>query len=233
MRITTAGTVIDSKLITGQLEIVASNVTVKRSKVVWPHQDCNGDCSAVKVFSDSGTVIEDVEVDGNGGACFVGIMGGGTNTVRRVDVHDCGDYFRADDGLTIEDSYGHDVWRGAVDGKCVDETHNDGIQSTGHSHLVFRHNTLTLPTNYEGCPGAGVNDVITIGGEDGHPTDVLIDQNLLDGGGFAIGLDPYASNIRITNNHFGRHSDYAVFKGSSGYTCTGNVWDDTGGALTF
>lgn len=232
MTITQPGTVIDSKLITGQLKIDANNVTVKRSKLLWPHEVCQGDCTAMYLSSDSGSLVEDVEIDGNGGACYAGIIAGGANVVRRVEVHGCGDYFRTDDGMTIEDSYGYDAWRGAVDGACVDATHNDGIQDTGHSHLVLRHNTLTLPTNYTGCPGAEVNNVITISAEDGPPTDVAIENNLLDGAGWAIRLTS-ASNVRITGNHFGRHSDYAVFNGQgSGYTASGNVWDDTGSAAT-
>lgn len=229
LTITKAGTVIDGKLISGQLRIAADNVTVRRSKVVWPHADCHGDCWAVVIGSDSGTVVEDVEVDGNGGTCYVGVLGGGANVVRRVNVHGCGDYFRPDAGLTIEDSYGHDEWRGAFDGRCVDQTHNDGVQDTGHSHVTLRHNTLVLPTNYVGCPGAEVNNVVTISSEDGPPSDVVIDHNLLDGGGWAIRLAPSATNVRITDNQFGRHSEYGVFQDEGGqYTASGNIWDDTG-----
>jgi hypothetical protein len=228
LNITTPGTVIDGKLINGMIEINAANVTIKRSKVVFPHQTCSGSCWAVSMFGSNG-LIQDVEVDGNGGACFVGVLvGAGGNVAQRVNSHNCGDGFRADDGAVIKDSYLHDQWKGAVDGVCVDETHNDGIQSTGHSHQVFDHNTFILWHYTDGCPGAGVNNVITISNEDGAPTDDVVSNNLLDGGGFTIRTAANATNIRVSNNRIGRHIEYGtpfVFDGD--VTATGNIWDDT------
>jgi hypothetical protein len=233
MRVTTPGTVIDGKLIKGHLIIDASNVTVKRSRVEFPHADCNGSCNAVQVNMDySNSVIEDVEVDGNGGACFVGVLIGGSNTARRVDSHDCGDGFRADSGATIVDSYVHNLWRGVVDGVNVDATHNDGIQTTGSSHQVFRHNTLVNTVYSSPYTGVGVNAAIGIGGESGPPSDVSITDNLLSGGGYTVRLDTYATNIRVTNNRIDRSFGYGPFyTNGAQYEWSNNIWDDTGRAF--
>ncbi len=218
--ITTPGTVIDGKEIAGPLRIRADNVTIKRS-IVTGSSD-NSDLSVIRVYEDAdNALIEDVEAAGGGGACGIAVELAGTGgTARRVDAHGCADFFRSNEGTTVVDSYGHNRWNGPG-------VHSDAVQALGDSNLVFRHNTLVLPG------GSGVNNVIAIGGEYGRPSSVTIENNLLDGGGYTIGIDPGTTKLKIVNNRFGDSFSYgAVRSNGAAMTFSGNVWDEAGQALS-
>jgi hypothetical protein len=199
MRVTQAGTVIDGKLIEGNLVIAANNVTLRNSRVV--NTVGNSDIPVVRINEGfTGGVVQDVTIEGNGRPCNAGIvLAGRGGLAQRLNVSGCADFFDANEGTHILDSYGHD--RMVING-----AHSDGIQTLGDSHFVFRHNTLIMPG------GSGVNSLITIGNEYNDPTDVLIADNLLNGGGFTLDIASTASNVRVTGNRFGTDYSYGINK---------------------
>lgn len=84
-------------------------------------------------------------------------------------------------------------------GAKIGDFHNDGIQSGGGSGFVIRHNTVFNPNSD--------TSAIALFEEFSPQRDILVDRNLLAGGGYTI----YAgagtrspANVRITNNVWSR-----------------------------
>jgi hypothetical protein len=219
--IETAGTVIDGKDL-GCVWIQAPDVVIMRSRI-----RCGGPFP-VRVHDQGNLLIEDTEIDGLGNvdsSCITWEH----YTARRVDCHGVGDgMYIAGDDVVIEDSYIH----GLV---TCDDCHTDSIQSTGGSRIVIRGNTIENPYQQTG--------VIKLGAEDGSLHDVLVEGNLLNGGGFTVyggGVEGDISGIRFLDNRFmrapdGFHSEggywgpVSYFEPSlPGNEWSGNVWDDTG-----
>ena len=233
--ITTPGTVVSGLHITGALNINASNVTVKNSKI-----DCigvgspTGHDSCVILRSDHDT-IQDSEVGGGASGTDFGNVGsiiysGGdveTNLILRVNMHHGDDGLRLDGGTTVQDSYIHDLSDG------IAGSHSDGSQSCQGSHMSFRHNTIW----------GGNNDAIFLQGGDcgsgANITDIVVDHNLLiafytPGNQSSFGIGVYrASNVTITNNQLS-HTGWQVDAiGAPGPTdqitaYSGNIFDDDG-----
>lgn len=220
----TAGTVIDGKDI-GCVWIQAPNVVIKRSRV-----RCTGDFP-VRVH-DKGTLrIEDTEVDGRGnpGSSCVTYE---HYTAVRVDCHGVGDgMYITGANVTIQDSYIHDL---TTCGDC----HNDGIQATAGMSVVIRHNTIENKYTQTGC--------LKLGSETGPLRNLLVENNLLNGGGYCVyagGSGSGVSDLRFIGNHFlrspagffrngGYHGPVAFYDSSvSGNKWSGNVWHDNGAII--
>ncbi len=102
--------------------------------------------------------------------------------------------------FTIENNYLHDFTTQASNG------HVDGFQTEGASHGIIRHNVFDVTQ--------GQTSAIAIWNSRRNSDDILIDNNLLAGGGFTIYAEDYnpseqnpeggysVTNIRITNNSF-------------------------------
>jgi hypothetical protein len=65
-----------------------------------------------------------------------------------------------------------------------------------------------------------------IGGQYGEPSNVVIEDNYLDGGNYAIFLAQYGSNRVIRNNTFARTFLTAAANVSGSYVWAGNVYTD-------
>jgi len=210
--ITRPGTVIDGKDIRCGLLIRADNVTVRRSRVV------TGTELPIRTEDGRrGARIVDTEIDGSPGGCIAAIGYEGWTAIR-VDIHGCGDGVRIENGSTLQDSWVHDFWDGTVNGQQVDDPHHDGAQSTGGSGLTIRHNRIDNPKDQTSC--------ILVGGEFGAPSNVLIENNYLNGGNYSIYLDPKGSNRVIRNNVFTRNYVYGPLRLEGTYTFTGNRYTD-------
>jgi Right handed beta helix region len=210
--ITRSGTVIDGKDIRCGLLIRADNVTVRRSRVVT--------ATEIPIRTEDGrrgARIIDTEIDGSPGGCIAAIGYEGWTAIR-VDIHGCGDGVRIETGSTLQDSWIHDFWDGTVNGQQVDDPHHDGAQSTGGSGMTIRHNRIDNPKDQTSC--------ILIGGEFGAPSNVLIENNYLNGGNYSIYLDPKGSNRVIRNNVFTRNHVYGPLRLEGTYTFTGNRYTD-------
>ncbi len=212
LTVSTAGAVIEDKDIRGCVTIQARNVTIRRSKVTCA--DTYGIGSFLDQYSGGGLLIEDVEVDcENSSATAIadyGVIG------RRLNLHNCENGFDINDGVTVVDSYIHDM-------RPTDSGHTDGIQLAGGADIVIRHNTIFNP--------GGTSAIIS------HPNrnaNVTIEANLLGGGAYTLYCPRESStNFRVIDNRF---STYFSPKGGAfgpWDECEkvaenrGNVWDGT------
>jgi hypothetical protein len=209
--ITKAGTVIDGKDIGCGLLIRTDAVTISRSRV-----STGQDIPIRTEDGRRGLRITDVEIAGQPG-CIAAIGYEGW-TATRVNIHGCGDGVRIENGSTLQDSWIHDFWDGTKNGQQIDDPHHDGAQSTGGSNLTVRHNRIDNPHDQTSC--------MLIGGEFGSPSNVLIEDNYLNGGNYSIYLDPKGSNRVIRNNTFTRNYVYGPLRLEGTYTFTGNHYTD-------
>jgi hypothetical protein len=217
LHVRTAGAVVDGKDIRGCITVTARNVTIRRSKVTctsgYGIRSFSGD------YSGGGLVIEDVEVDcGNGPTSAVGSYG---LVGRRLNLHNCENGFDIDGGVTVVDSYIHDL-------RPTDSGHTDGIQLAGGSDIVIRHNTIFNP--------GGTSAII---GHRDKNANVTIESNLLGGGAYTLYCPRQSSvNFRVINNRFS--TLFSARGGAFGpwdhcHTIAenrGNVWDSTLAPLT-
>jgi hypothetical protein len=177
------------------LYVPASNVTFRNVKIVFTGA-LNSDFTMVNLNNNSGTVFQDCELDGQGNVARA-IAGSGV-TVRNCEIHHTGNGIETDSPLVAEGNYIHDIYE--PDGT---DWHADGIQTpASSSHVTIRHNTVfgrdpaTSAINVMGTPADPA------AGTPADPaTDVLIEQNLLAGGGYTIYAGP-GSNYRVIDNHF-------------------------------
>ena len=137
--------------------------------------------------------------------------------------------------VVVQDSWVHDLC-------CNNAGHKDAVISNGGGNSTVRHNTLEcVPTN---CSAA-----LGLFGDFAPIANWTIDRNLFNTGqggycvygGHGPTSKPYpnASNVRFTDNHFGRkynpkcgYYGPIAYGGGSGHVWTGNVWDDTGLPVT-
>ena len=207
----------ENRDIDGCVVILASNVTLRRCRV-----RCGSEAAAVLVnwgYSGlSGILIEDCEIDGKGEGQF-GVSGSGM-TVRRCDISNGTDgiMFSSSD-VVIEDNFVHDL-------ASPPGAHNDGLQTEGVRDVVIRHNNIEVAYPQTGCISLW-----------GSTNNILVENNLLNGGGWTTYAGDQGTNIRFINNHFGRkfypNCGYwgpvtSWNAGGNGNQWTGNVWDDTG-----
>ncbi|HMJ16081.1 MAG TPA: hypothetical protein VK524_31915 [Polyangiaceae bacterium] len=231
MLIRVAGTVIDGKDINGQLQIRAHDVVIRNSRIRVAN------ASAIDTRDpNNNLLVEDTEIDGQnadrsaGGIALVGYTG---YTLRRVNAYGSGDILRMEGWAEVHDSWLHDPYRGAT-------THNDVIQSTNAHHLRIVHNRLDNQHTQTSC--------ILLKADLGPISDVVVDRNLMNGGGYTFyWYDHNTGNYRITNgsitnNRFmraptggfwpkGGYYGTHVFRAAQLPVWSGNVWHDTGAVL--
>jgi hypothetical protein len=255
MTINTNNTIIDSKIIVGRLEIRAQNVQIRNSYLTEEDgialycDDGNAGCS-----DGLPTIIEDSELDctGNGASGTVGrgtAITEGNFIIRRVDIHGCENGLSLTDKVLIEDSYIHDLYNDLTPGPL--EAHADGIQFSG-SHtatvgsgsvpgakdITIRHNTILGSgwDNTETLFTQGTSAIITNRGPTNIDNNILIEKNLMAGGGYTIYCEQdgfTAINERVINNHFSTRYAPTVGEASHSVDCSdesnisGNVIDET------
>ncbi|MFC6079688.1 right-handed parallel beta-helix repeat-containing protein [Sphaerisporangium aureirubrum] len=220
------GAVVENLEVHGKLNIKADDVTVRNVRVIG-----EGDWSVIQTKGASGAVIEDSEISGDGvvKAQWGVLNQGGDITVRRVNIHTVPNSVGTDHGL-IEDSYMHDFkeWPG---------DHVTGPQANGSPRkgmsLTIRHNTILNQLSQ--------TSAISLYQDFSRAHDVLIERNLLGGGGYTVyggeGKFGTPTGIRILNNTFTRRLfDKGGFWGPLTYFTTegrgnrfeGNVWEESG-----
>lgn len=206
--VTTNGAVIQGLNISGQVVVSANNVTIRNCRIT------SSDYYPID-YSGTGLLVEDTEIIGLSYTVTCGI-GFDNYTARRVFVTGTADGFKANSNVLIEDCYVHTLAIGP-------ETHNDGTQATGGDSVTLRHNTYKLGDQ------SGVSAVLQLGNEGGNNSNWLIENNLMDGGGWTINANSEDSskspNCRILNNRFTRRAGYGV-GWVAGCTWSGNYYDD-------
>jgi hypothetical protein len=219
VKVTQDGTVLDGKDIKGDVDIQAQNVVLKNCRVV-----VSGSYWGIIIRSGSLTVT-DCEIYG-GGDSGQGIFNPYQRplTVKRCDISGFADGIMSDVGL-VEDNYIHDLQGGPG-------SHHDGFQNGGGGPLTIRHNTILNPH--------GETSAIALFQDFGVPHDVLIENNLLGGGGYTVyggaGSKGTATNIKVLNNQFskkyfakgGQWGPVAYWDSKgAGNTWNGNTWEGT------
>lgn len=204
LNITTNGAVIQNlNIVNGSIAVNANNVTIRNCRITtydyYPIENMG-----------TGLVVEDCEITGTADAVTAAISFG-NYTARRCNVSGSADGFKANSNVVIEDCYIHGL-------RVTQNSHNDGIQSTGGSNVTVRHNTIDTNT-------AGV--AIQFGSSD---TGWLVTNNLVRANGWAFNGGSGTSNCTFTNNRFARVAGWygPVSLGGSGNTWSGNIYDDTG-----
>jgi virginiamycin B lyase len=200
-RITADGAVIDGERITGGLFIAAKNVVVRNS---WITKNGGGASATAVVFVEPGAsaTIENNTLDGTN-STHSAIWHEGAKVVARGNnmfgIND-GVFVWDTDNFILEDNYLHDFTENAANG------HIDGFQTEGASHGVIRHNTFDVSQDQ--------TSAIAIWNGRRNSDDILVENNLIAGGGFSVYAEDYhpsednpaggysVTNIRIFNNKF-------------------------------
>lgn len=216
---TAIGQVIDAKNVSGMITVEHNNVTVKRCKVTGSNY--------YQIYikeNVTGCIVEYCEID-NKSSGGQGINGQGT--FRRNNIHHCSDGINvAGDNTLIEDNFIHNS-AGTAD------SHIDAIQADGgFKNLTIRHNTIIN----ENSQTAG----IMLDNYWGPIDNVLIENNVVKGGGFTIYLNEAndqadkVTNVRVLNNRLGKgYWGYFDVRANAGFvpTLSGNVDFTTGAAV--
>jgi hypothetical protein len=208
LQIRTAGTVVANLDIRGCVSVLADNVTIRSSKISCTS---NWGIGSFADDNDGGLVVEDVEVDcqGTGGTA----LGSDGLVARRVNLHGCENGVDIGHGVTVEDSYIHDMVE-------VGGGHADGIQFGGEGNAVIAHNTIEIPD--------GTSAIIT--GHGGPFNGVTIENNLLGGGAYTLYCpdQPGSVDFRVLDNRFIRTATYGPWTDCASIDENrGNIWDET------
>lgn len=227
------GAVLQNLYIPYNVDVTASNVTIKDVRIVE-----TGESFGVSLRHVKNVTIENSEVsspDSGDQRLMVGIKdiyGDCSGTVvQDNNIWHTATGIQIYAGL-IQDNYIHDVGFKAGD-------HTNGMTVNGSTDpLTIRHNTVLVEM--------AQTDAISLFEDVGVEANKIIDNNLVAGGGYSIygGQNtggPQAFNIQITNNRFSRiyfanggYYGYATAYSSQapGNVWSGNIWDDTGRSIT-
>lgn len=174
------GQVIDGLDVLGMVKVQHDNVTIRRSRIKAKAEAAPSDYPIKIASGVVGTVVEDVEIDGSG-RTTVGIAFKNF-TARRVNIHDTGDGVRADGDTALLDSWVHDLARITAD------AHGDCVQILKGAHVQVLRNTLDAGT---------LNSAFIISAQ-APVDDVLIEGNVVMGGGWTVYLGGNTKGIPVT-----------------------------------
>lgn len=206
--ITTNGTVIDSLNLTGSITVDAQNVTIKNTKINYSGSG-GGGSGAIKILSNATVTIDHVEVDGKSAVHACVWHEGASMNLTYLNCHDVEDGVfswaatgtaSSGNNFLLENSY---ITRlNAVESNG----HWDGYQTEGAVNGVIRHNNFDVDENASGS--------ISIWNGQKNTDNILVENNLVAGGGFSIYAEDYhpseanpvggytMTNVRFLNNKF-------------------------------
>lgn len=219
---------------------VSGTVTITANNVILQGCDIHGATGGNLVTVTGNNVqILDCVIHGDGPTTaqapensWLQIYGDAT-TVKR-----CNFYYSSGDGIrrdgtnfTMEDSYVHDWVQSPTNDPHIDGV-TEGSDGTT-SGVTLRHNTILMWSN------VGLTNVVSFAAGPGNVlTNVIVDNNLLAGGGFIFhgGGDANYSNMTFTSNKISTMftpdgGDYGVMRnapawGTKGTSWTNNTWYD-------
>jgi hypothetical protein len=255
MTINTAGTVIDSKDISGDIEINANNVVIKNTRITVTGGGCGkqNTCgnSAIHVAGAYTVTLTNVELTTDANTTVehgIRNVNGGTIHLDHVYQHGDIDALCNCGNATIKDSYS--TIHLAIADDHLENTYSDGTSLTvDHSTLINSEGqTANIFGNTNNGSGGACSNKLTI------------TNNLLAGGGYSIypcgnATSAGSSVVTITNNRFARcgggqevmasggawvcpngADSHGYFPRAGGYgdeasefsnqVWTGNFWDD-------
>jgi len=248
----------------GQLSVRADNVTFKNCKIDGGYRSgSSGTSYAVKVTGSA--TFEDCEIFGARSSVIY--VQDGSFVGKRLYIHDGGADLIKYQGsnntsFLLEDSWGR--FGGLKSG-----SHADFLQMRRGSNLTLRGNYCDFPTpyinstgqasanfpsTYPGAPlGTGTSSIkanacAIVEAADGNISNVLIEDNWLNGGNYTLYLyeewclngvaqngsygcngtfQYFLDNVTVRNNKFGDDYNWGIISTTSGFSMTayGNVWD--------
>ncbi|MCA9582720.1 MAG: right-handed parallel beta-helix repeat-containing protein, partial [Myxococcales bacterium] len=208
------GQVIQNLDINGEIRVQHNNVKIRNVRV----RSQGG--AAIYNHNNTGLVIEDCELDGQGVNAEAAVQFH-NYTMRRCNIHGYGEGPRVNGNVLLEDNYIHGFANFIAQG-----AHADGIQGTGGSNVTIRHNTVLIEPD-------GANGGIFFSTSTG--SNILIENNLVGGGNWAIDVDTSRyTDVRIIDNHITTTIPYHEKGGyfgpigptAPGWIVSGNVWHD-------
>lgn len=184
------GTVVDGLDIAGCVQVLASDVVIRRSRVT-----CSGGEAVVSQSQGSGLRIEDSELRGGAQRANAGVWSAAPYALVRSEVSNVRDGAFVASGTTIEGNWVHDLAQQSGD-------HNDLLQMVGGSGVVIRGNRLEHTRDQTAA--------IMVKSDVGPIDDVLIEGNLLAGGSYSLyvmagnaafgGCCDAPTNVRVVGN---------------------------------
>jgi 3-phytase len=234
-----AGEVVDRKEITGRLYVDHANVKVKCSRIL----------DGVQVGSSSNT-SRNLQMwlstvgDPKGIRAGSAVRYGGF-TLRRVNILGTFDGMRVYGNVDVRDTYIHDLYRTTDTTQSNGMTHNDGVQISGGSNNVFKHNTFDMWSFTDGEQAGAHTGKSGYGDGKGYLTSAfmvvpgstkvsaVIEDNVIRGRASKYIHANANASLQIVNNKMGRDNrDYPMLfaVSSSPSTVKGNVFLDNGAA---
>ncbi len=220
--VTTSGTVLQDLDVTGIIYIApgVSNVTIKNVRV--------RSSTTLYLIDDRGTnlTIQDSELTGTGFPAPTDAvnLSFGTLTLTRDDISVVRNGVNLSGPALIQDCYFHGIVQNP-------SSHNEDIYIGAGGNVRIVHNTL--------LNGLAQTAAVFIKSDFGPINDVLLQNNLMAGGGYVVyggGAGPHgtATNVRATGNTISRtffpngglYGPRASWPTDPGSQWTGNVWDD-------
>ncbi len=164
-------------------------------------------------------MVEDCELDGGNVNAEPAIQFH-NYTMRRCEIHGYGEGPRINGNVLLEDNYIHDFANFISSG-----AHQDCIQATSGINITIRHNTCLIEPD-------GANGAIFFSTSTGG--NILIENNLVGGGNWAINVDrDRYTNVRVLNNHITttiphhpRGGYFGPLSLGPAMVNQGNVWHD-------
>lgn len=242
--VTQDGTVIDGWRVTGGIAVRAKNVTIRNSWITSDFKGANGS-GVVNVNPGASATVEHNLIDGLNATHACVWHEGSAMTARFNECRGVNDGMFSwattegqdgtGDNFHIEDNWLHGFTTAAANG------HIDGYQTEGARHGVIRHNTFDVSQDQDSA--------VAIWNSRKTSDDILVEHNLMAGGGFAVYAEDYSpseaspaggyavTNIRFVNNvfstiHFGCVGNWGVWyvRGAptDGWNRSGNTVLETG-----
>ena len=236
LTLTTDGTVIEGLDIQGWVTIDASNVTLRNS-IVRGRAGASSNGAGINVRGGDNVLLENVKVDLAFPSRYIdgvwlGYDGAAKVTARGIDVAHGVDGMKISSNSTVEWSWVHDNAWFADDPNVGGPTHNDSLQVLSGSNITVKNNHLQATDDD--------NAAIQITQDFGAVTNLVVENNWLDGGGCTLNIAHKvksslgATSVIANGNRFGRGSLFncpILLSTQSFPTLSGNVWDDTGATV--
>lgn len=202
MNITSDGTVVEGKDISGGIWIDADNVTIKSSRIA------GGGFAVIQIKNGSkGVKIQNVEIDGKGAqAGSMGVIG--PADVSGADITGVENGLTPGSGSVLTNNYVHGL-------KSPGSPHYDGIQIDGGlSNITITRNNIDMSEHTQ-------TSAVMIDNYFGPISTIKVDGNRLIGGGYTVYSDGQfsggsISGVSFTNNVLGKgYYGYASIVGNS------------------
>jgi len=219
-----AGQVIAGLNITGEINVVAANVTIRNTRITG-----SGDYVIIVRDGADNLTIQDTEIQTPAGTpqdigCILNV-GSAKPRILRVNIHGCSAGVSSGGGL-VQDSYIHDM------AQIPGLSHDVGVASNFGGSMSVIHNTILNQLSQTAA--------VAFYQDFGPQSNDLVQNNLLGGGGYCVyggtGDKGATSDIRFVNNRFSRkyHTNCGYYglvadfdRSAPGNVWSGNYWDDT------